>query len=109
MSFDKIKENRAESARFMVDEITNVLQKTRKTRPRSEGEKKGRRVYGDSLNHTPTISKWNRSTVFRPFMGWIYISVSLYIIGLLHTFSAGCDTDFVYRCNSNLVCNSYYI
>lgn len=83
MSFDAIKQNRAESAQYMVDEITYVCQNIGKRAPGSDGEKKAVEYMAEQLK------PYCDEVVMEPFdvhpasfMGWIYISITMYLIGL---------------------------
>lgn len=83
MGFDAMKDNRAESAKFMVDEITNVCKECGKRAPGSEGEKKAVEYMGNQLKPYCDDVRMEPFDVYpAAFMGWIYLSVTMYIIGL---------------------------
>lgn len=87
MSFDTIKENRAESAQFMVKEITKICKECGKRAPGSEGEKKAVEHMANELKPYADDIKMEPFDVYpASFMGWIYISISLYLLGLITYF-----------------------
>lgn len=89
MSLEEIRENGAEYAQFMEDEIGKICAECGRRDPGSEGERKAvermadfLKPYADEITIEP-FDVWPAS-----FMGWIYISVSLYLLSLIAYFFA---------------------
>lgn len=83
MGFDSIRENKRESATFMAGHIEKVIKTFGKRPAGSEGEKKAAEYMGELLKPYADDIRLEPFTVYpAAFMGWIYISVSLYLIAL---------------------------
>ena len=83
MGFDSIRENKRESATFMAGHIEKVIKTFGKRPAGSEGEKKAAEYMGELLKPYADDIRLEPFPVYpAAFMGWIYISVSLYLIAL---------------------------
>ncbi|MGC9382965.1 hypothetical protein, partial [Streptomyces sp. MH13] len=83
MGFDSIRENKRESATFMAGHIEKVIKTFGKRSAGSEGEKKAAEYMGELLKPYADDIRLEPFPVYpAAFMGWIYISVSLYLIAL---------------------------
>lgn len=83
MGFDSIRENKRESATFMAEHIEKVIKTFGKRSAGSEGEKKAAEYMGELLKPYADDIRLEPFPVYpAAFMGWIYISVSLYLIAL---------------------------
>ena len=83
MGFDSIRENKRESATFMAEHIEKVIKTFGKRPAGSEGEKKAAEYMGELLKPYADDIRLEPFPVYpAAFMGWIYISVSLYLIAL---------------------------
>ena len=87
MGFDSIRENKRESATFMAGHIEKVIKTFGKRPAGSEGEKKAAEYMGELLKPYADDIRLEPFPVYpAAFMGWIYISVSLYLIALVAYF-----------------------
>ena len=79
MGFNTIKEKKAESAKFMTQEITNIIKTFGKRAPGSEGEKKACYYMAEQLKEFGCDDVKVEPFTLHPksFYGWIYISVTL--------------------------------
>lgn len=81
MNLDSIKNAKAESAKFMVDEITHVIKTFEKRAPGSKGEKQAVDYMESQLKQYCDEVKVEPFDVHpAAFMGWIYITISLMLL-----------------------------
>ena len=87
MSFEKIRENKKESVDFIIDHIGKVIKTFGKRSSGSEGEKKAAEYMGELLKPYADEVRLEPFPVHpSAFYGWIYLSVTLYLIGLVAYF-----------------------
>ncbi len=87
MGFDEMRENKRESATFMANHIEKVIKSFGKRDAGSEGEKKATEYMGELLKPYADEIRLEPFPVYPgAFMGWIYISVSLYLLALVAYF-----------------------
>ncbi|MEG1509633.1 MAG: M20/M25/M40 family metallo-hydrolase [Clostridia bacterium] len=84
MDLNVIKSKKDESAKYMVDEITNVIQKCGKRDPGSEGEKQAVEYMAKELEKYSDEVKIEPFDVHTAsFFGWIYISVACMFLSMV--------------------------
>lgn len=78
-SLDRIKSQKAESAKFMEDEITHIIKNFEKRQPGSAGEKQAIDYMAEQLKEYGCDVVKVEPFKLNPgaFMGWIYISITL--------------------------------
>ncbi len=87
--FSKLIKNKADSAQFMIDEITHICKDMPKRDPGSEGEKIACEYMADVLKkeggcETATLESYKENP--NSFMGWMYITVSCGMLALILQF-----------------------
>ena len=89
MRLEKIKQKKHESAQFMADEITHIIKTFGKRDPGSEGEKKAVEYMAEQLKPLCDEVTVEPFDVYpASFMGWIYITVTLVLAGVVAYFFA---------------------
>lgn len=87
MSLDNIKQNKKESAQFMVDEITKICKEMPKRAPGSEGEEQACRYMAQQLSeYADDVTMEDFQVTPASFMGWVYITVTCAILALASYF-----------------------
>lgn len=83
MDLSKIREKKAESAQFMVDEITHVIKTFEKRGPGEKGETQAVEYMAKQLEGLCDEVKVEPFDVYpASFMGWIYISITLFLAAM---------------------------
>lgn len=87
MGFEKIKAAKAESAAYMVDEITHIIKTFDKREPGSKGETDAINYMGEVLKPLSDEVKIEPFDLHPgAFFGWIYLTVTLALAGLVCLF-----------------------
>lgn len=87
MGFEKIKEAKAESAAYMVDEITHIIKTFDKREPGSKGETDAVNYMGEVLQPLADEVKIEPFELHPgAFFGWIYFTVTLALAGVVCLF-----------------------
>ncbi len=87
--FNKLIEKKAESAQYMIDEITHICKDMPKRDPGSEGEKVACQYMADVLKNDCGCERADLESFKEnpgSFMGWIYITITLALVGLVCMF-----------------------
>lgn len=87
--FNKLIEKKAESAQYMIDEITHICKDMPKRDPGSEGEKVACQYMADVLKKDCGCERADLESFKEnpgSFMGWIYITITLALVGLVCMF-----------------------